>query len=96
MKREKEITLDTVIRRIENIDASDLNGEKVMMNLEKGQYFALNEVGSSIWDIIKVPLTIRGITEALLKEYDVDTLTCEQAVIRFIGKMSDAELINIS
>lgn len=31
--------LETVVERNHEIDASDLDGEKVMMDLEKGQYF---------------------------------------------------------
>lgn len=41
--------VNTKVCQSREIDSTDLNGEKVMMNLDKGKYFALNLVGSRIW-----------------------------------------------
>jgi hypothetical protein len=90
------INLTTVIRQSEDIDATDLNGDKVMMNLQKGKYFALNDVGSGIWDIISRPITVKDIIDTLLKEYEVDAAVCEETVMSFLEKLKDAELISIN
>ena len=45
-KKDFEINLDTIINKNLEIDDTDLDGEKVMMNLDKGEYFMMNEVGS--------------------------------------------------
>jgi hypothetical protein len=90
------INLTTVIRQSEDIDATDLNGDKVMMNLQKGQYFALNGVGSRIWDIISRTVTVKDIINTLLKEYEVDAVVCEETVVSFLEKLKDAELISIN
>jgi hypothetical protein len=95
MKEKKSFRKNTVIMRTQNIDAVDLNGEKVMMNIEKGKYFALNEVGSRIWDIIHGPTSVEDITNELINEYEVDNLVCEKAVVEFLQEMNDAELIVI-
>ena len=52
LKRDLRINLDTIINKNLEIDDTDLDGEKVMMNLERGEYFMMNEVGSRIWEII--------------------------------------------
>ena len=93
MKNEKMINTKMLVKRAEGIDAADLNGEKVMMNLDKGQYYALNQVGGRIWEIIERPSTVREIIDILLKEYEIDAEPCEQAVISFIGRMTDEALI---
>ena len=67
-----------------------------MMNLDKGEYFMMNEVGSRIWDIIIEPINVKGIIEALLSEYEVDEETCTETVIEFLGRLNNAELISIS
>ena len=46
------ININNVVSRRNDIDTTDLNGEIVMMDLEKGRYFSLNGVGSRIWEII--------------------------------------------
>ena len=39
------LNLDSIVSYREDIDTTDIDGDKVMMDLEKGQYFALNSVG---------------------------------------------------
>jgi hypothetical protein len=90
------INLNTVIGQSEDIDTTDLNGDKVMMNLQKGKYFALNDVGSRIWDIISRSVTVKDIINMLLKEYEVDAAVCEKTVMSFLEKLKDAELISIN
>ncbi|GIM27393.1 hypothetical protein CPJCM30710_00590 [Clostridium polyendosporum] len=90
------INLNTTVGKIYDIDVTDLNGEKVMMNLESGQYFVLNDVGSRIWELIEAPITVNEVINKLLDEYDVDYKSCEEAVIAFLTRMNYAELIKIS
>lgn len=89
------ININSIVMRHEDINVTNLDGEKVMMDLEKGKYFALNEVGSRIWDIIDRPVSVKEITGILLKEYDIDEKSCQDEVINFIGRMNDAEIIKV-
>jgi len=87
--------MDTIIERKLDIDTTEIDGEKAMMNLEKGQYFMLNGVGSRIWDIIEKPCSVKEVVSDLLEEYDVDEVTCKQSTFEFLGKLNHAELISI-
>lgn len=95
MKRE-QIEYSTYVQQNKQIDATDLNGEKVMMDLDRGKYFALNEVGSRIWEIINTPTTVEEIINILLLEYDVKTDICKDNVFNFLERLSDNELICIN
>lgn len=90
-----KFSMDTIVGQRCDIDVTDIDGEKAMMDLEKGKYFVLNNVGSSIWDIISVPSSIKEIITRLMEEYDVDTTICEQCTLEFLGRLNDAELITI-
>ena len=90
------INLDTIINKNLEIDDTDLDGEKVMMNLDKGQYFMMNEVGSRIWEIISEPINVKDIIETLRSEYEVDEETCKCTVIDFLTGLNHAKLISIS
>ena len=96
IKRNFGISLDTIINKNLEIDDTDLDGEKVMMNLDKGEYFMMNEVGSRIWEIINEPMNVKGIVDALRSEYEVDEETCKDTVIEFLGRLNNADLISIS
>lgn len=87
------INVNNVVSRRKDIDATDLNGETVMMDLEKGRYFSLNGVGSRIWDIIEEPIEINKIVDSLLEEYDVSRNECQENVLEFLGKLDNADII---
>ena len=96
IKRDYGINLNTIINKNLEIDDTDLDGEKVMMNLDKGEYFMMNEVGSRIWEIITEPMNVKGIVDALRSEYEVDEETCKDTVIEFLGRLNNADLISVS
>lgn len=94
--KELEVRLETTIKRNPEIDAADLDGEVVMMNMEKGQYFMMNEIGSRIWEIIQEPTMVSLVIDKLLGEFQVDKEECEKTVIDFLNELSYADLIKIS
>ena len=59
------LNLDSIVSYREDIDTTDIDGDKVMMDLEKGQYFALNSVGSRIWEEIQSPVKISEVVNTL-------------------------------
>jgi hypothetical protein len=89
------IEKNTIVSKLDGIDVIDLNGEKVMMNIETGQYFALNEVASRIWELIEGPIIVNEVINSLLKEYDIDNKSCETAVVDFLSRLDYAKLICI-
>lgn len=95
VKKDWGIGVDTVVSRNSEIDDTDLDGEKVMMNLDKGQYFMMNEVGSRVWEIIESPISVKGIIDNLREEYEVDERTCMDTVVEFLGRLNKSELINV-
>ena len=96
IKRDYGINLNTIINKNLEIDDTDLDGEKVMMNLDKGEYFMMNEVGSRRWEIISEPINVRRIIDTLCSEYEVDEETCKDTVVEFLGRLNNADLISIS
>lgn len=91
----KMINAEKKVRQSRIIDATELDGEKVMMNLELGKYFALNSVGSRIWDIIEEEIQVKDVVEILLKEYNVDKKQCEESVIKYLGLLENEKLIEV-
>ena len=94
-RKDYGVNIDSVITKNTEIDDTDLDGEKVMMNLDKGQYFMMNEVGSRIWELIEGNTSIVNIIETLTNEYDVDEETCENTVMEFLGRLKNADLIKV-
>lgn len=89
------ITEDSKVKQMDNVDITDLDGEKVMMDLDKGCYLAMNEVGSRIWDIAEETKSIKEITSILLEEYEVDEVSCKAQVMTFVQQLLDNQLLEI-
>jgi hypothetical protein len=49
----------------------DLAGEAVLLELESGRYFGLNETGTRMWSLLVQHGRLDAALSALLEEYDV-------------------------
>ncbi|MCA9883607.1 MAG: PqqD family protein [Anaerolineae bacterium] len=49
--------------------------------------FAINEIGSRIWELIDGQRQINDIVDILCDEYDVALLTAQQAVCQYVEKL---------
>lgn len=87
--------LSTVVERNHEIDATDLDGEKVMMDLEKGQYFMLNGVAGDVWELMKTATSVEAIITSLMSEYEVAREECEASVKDLLHNMHHANLVMI-
>lgn len=94
MKSDGRISFNTIIIQNKEIDATDMDGEKVMMNLNKGSYYALNSIGSRVWELIQQPQAVIDIISTLLEEYEVDAKTCQDCVLTFLNRLNEEELIS--
>ncbi|NJD90496.1 MAG: lasso peptide biosynthesis PqqD family chaperone [Geobacter sp.] len=90
------ISLESTISQIDDIVASDIEDEKVMMSIEKGEYFGLEPIGSRIWEMMATPVKVSAIIDAMLNQYDIDRQTCENDVLKFLSELNDAGIIRIN
>lgn len=89
------INLDTVISKNNDVVLAELDGKVVMMSIENGQYYGLDEIGSAIWEMIGEPVTVNQIVSGLLTEYDVEQEQCENDVIKFLNRLFRKKLIDL-
>lgn len=96
MSKVNLIEISSVVSQKRGLDTTDLEGEAVMMDIDKGKYYNFNSVGSRIWELIEKPISVEEITAELLKEFDIDEKKCEASVINFINRLNANELITIA
>lgn len=92
----KTITTSNVFERCEGYIVSDMDGEKVMLSVQKGKYYNLGEVGGRIWDMLNTPSSTQQIVESLVLEYNVDQTNCTEQVLSFLQHLLTEELIRDS
>lgn len=75
--------------------SSQLDGEEVILNLEDGTYYGLNEVGARIWALIQDEAMLDRVRDRLLAEFDVDPEQCERDLITLMEELQQAGLVEI-
>jgi hypothetical protein len=80
----------------ENVVSRELEGEAVILNLESGVYFGLNEVGTRIWALIQQHGSLRKVLEAALQEYEVAPQVLENDLLQLIEQLQARGLVTLS
>ena len=70
-----------------------LHEEFIMMDINQGKYFSLNNVASRIWVLLDKPMAEAELFEVLQGEYDVNPVKCRVEVQEFLKEMLSFGLI---
>jgi hypothetical protein len=85
----------TVVRTPGPISA-DLDGEAVVLSIDNGRYYNLNEVGSRIWALVERPISVGALIDLLMSEFEVERETCQEEVLTFLRELHSDHLLQIS
>lgn len=88
-----QLSLDLPLIRNPDLIAADMDGETVMMSIERGAYFGLGGIGSRLWDLLEQPTTVTDMAATICEEYSVDSETCMQDIRGFIAEMMENSLV---
>lgn len=72
-----------------------VSGEVVILHLDDGAYYGLNEVGTRLWELLQQPLTLDGAVEQLVSEFEVETDECTRDVRELLGEFERRGLIEV-
>jgi uncharacterized protein (TIGR02466 family) len=78
---------DRVGRHKRAISATGDAGAQLIMNVDSGQYLALDEVGALLWKLLKEPHTTRELTRTLLGEFDGNEAEMAKSIANVLGVM---------
>jgi hypothetical protein len=95
MKRMEHISLQDKVRQGEGTVVSEMDGEKVMLSIERGMYYNLGKIGGDIWGLMDKPVAVYQLVNQLTSVYEVDISECEAHVISFLEHLLKEELIRI-
>jgi len=87
------LDLTTLLERNPDLVATDMDGDIVMMSIEKGEYYALDGVGPHIWHFLAAPISVQEIAERIGEEYEVDPAQCLNDVRSFIDELLRAQAV---
>jgi hypothetical protein len=89
------ISLDTRVVASTQQVSCDLHGEAVILEMKRGTYYGLNEVGARVWQSLREPRSVREARDLILSEYQVEPGECERDVLRLVQELADEGLVEI-
>ena len=89
------LTLDTMMSRSPHLMASKVGEEIMMMDIQKGMYYALNPVSARIWTLLDSACTVKALCDQLLAEYEVEPEQCEREVTQVLSTMLARDMITV-
>lgn len=93
-----KITLQSKIVARSDMLASQLSDqEMVMMDIDTGSYFGLENVGHAIWNHLDQPRLVSELCNHVSSEFDIkgEKSKVEQDVIQFLESMLSENLIHV-
>ena len=87
------IGADSRLRHRDRVLIQRAAGTLVLLDLEGGQYFALDEVSARVWELCDGEHGVDGIVEAISAEYDAPVETIYEDVLAFLEEMVDEKLL---
>lgn len=87
------IRLDQKFCASDKFLTSRVDEELVMLNVEVGEYYGMNAVGSWIWEQFAEPVTAQEVIERMAQEFDVDLEVARTDVTDFVAGLVERELI---
>lgn len=92
----RELSETSVIQQNPDVLDADLENETVLMSIESGTYFGMNETGSRIWALIETPMSIREISTILSSEYEISETDCLERVLGYCWLLLERDIITTS
>jgi hypothetical protein len=79
----------------ESVHARRFDDELVVLDLAQGEYFALDELGASIWDGLSAGKNLSGLCEGLRSTYEVESDRLREDVAAFIAGLVESGLMRV-
>jgi hypothetical protein len=95
MDGNEQVSLQSSVKICDDVVSRDLEGEAVILNLETGTYFGLNEVGTRIWTLIQEHESLNRVFEAIRREYEVSPEALHGDLLRMVDELRAKGLVSV-
>ena len=76
----------------EGLLTTEVDGEIIAMDLERGVCYGLNTVGTRVWELLAEPRSIESVCAQIDSEFDVAPDVCRREVAALVEALFENEL----
>jgi hypothetical protein len=91
----REFRADDRLVRSNDLIATDLDDETVLMSIDAGSYYGLEGSARAIWERLATPISFTELVAAMVREYRVPAEVCGLDLQRFLSHMEQEGLLRV-
>ncbi len=76
--------------------AAPVDEELVILSVDRGTYYGLDDIGSEIWQRLETPVRVDALCDALTEKYEGDRATIERDVLQLLENLAADGLISVA
>lgn len=76
-----------------NVIQETIDGEVIVVNLDNGNYYSLDNVGATIWSLIESGAAVSEVVDGITQRYEGNHIDVEDAVHQFVAELQREALI---
>ena len=86
----------SIIKISDAVQITVADNEAILINVNSGTYFGLDEVGTTIFKLISEHNRIELVIQLFLEEYDVSEEQLKKDITDFVKQLADVDMIEIN
>jgi hypothetical protein len=84
---------DSQVRIAENVIWREIEGEAVLLDLDKGRYYGLDEMGLQMWSLLEEYGDRQKVVSRLVDEFEVSKDRCNEDLDHFLETLAEHGLV---
>ena len=87
------LSLEDSVAASDNTVFREVNGEAVLLQLDEGMYYGLDDVGTRLWQLMLTHQRLQDVFDAALEEFDVDADDLQRDLLDLAQQLVDRQLL---
>ncbi len=87
---------ESLLQRKDRVLVQRAADQWILLNVESGQYYALDEVSGRVWDLCDGTRDVSKVVEAICADFDAPAETVREDVLAFLDEMAEEKLVLVS
>ena len=88
-------SLSSRVRISDHTLSQELSGETVLLELSRGVYFGLDDIGTRIWQLLGEGRALDETVATLVQEYDVTAEQAAEDLLALVRQLEESRLVEI-
>jgi hypothetical protein len=90
------LSLTSRVKVANNLISAPVDVEVVILSVERGTYYGLDQIGTEIWQRLESPVRVDVLCDDLATKYAADRQTIERDVLALLESLLAEELITMA